>query len=418
MAVNNDSLKSYIIGIFSNIPGFDVEGLNGEPELLTSLIENAQMINANFNTPINMSDVSDAREINDALKEMASKCGRASSDKSQVSFLQLYLARVYINIKRLPKIEYDSGLTKDNFENHTISASISIDGGGLVKPKLIFSMEDDRLSVYKGYKSLPDNQKQLFKRELRKKVIAHELNHASVCRNSPLGVLTSFEEILVERMALRSQKITRTLETDEYNYGYSKKSPNPESSNYRIYGAGELLSKIIGEEKLQTARLLGVKKFSELIQQELGVSAVALNGLLDASADKQIAHKRFNGQTPELSRINAQIGVEAFLVSKFKEKKLKTLQKPDNLTEQELYQLYRDCADIKKLILKNKDKDKANQMDAVKDLKEIIERLDEVCIEKGIDSEVIKKDIITKKAIEDAHYVSQNNITNLSQQKK
>ena len=70
MAVNNDSLKSYIIGIFSNIPGFDVEGLNGEPELLTSLIENAQMINANFNTPINMSDVSDAREINDALKEM------------------------------------------------------------------------------------------------------------------------------------------------------------------------------------------------------------------------------------------------------------------------------------------------------------------------------------------------------------
>ena len=191
---------------------------------------------------------------------MAIKCGRTSNDKSQVSFLQLYLARIYMNIKRLSKIEYTDGLTENNLKDHTISASVSVDAGGLTKPRLNFSKDDERLNIYKGYNALPENLKQLFRRELRKKVLSHELSHASACAKDHLGLLESFEEMLVERLALKSQNITRTLAREESSYGYFKNSPNPESSNYRIYAAGEILSKIIGEEKLIELSITNPKK--------------------------------------------------------------------------------------------------------------------------------------------------------------
>lgn len=408
MSVNKEILNAYIIKVFGDIPGFDVKGLNDEHEVISSLFNNAQMINENFNSPINMKDVVDSKEINAALKEMAIKCGRTSNDKSQVSFLQLYLARIYMNIKRLSKIEYTEGLTENNLKDHAISASVSVDAGGLVKPRLNFSKDDERLNTYKGYNALPENLKQLFRRELRKKVLSHELSHASVCSKDHLGTLESFEEMLVERLALNSQNITRTLTREEYSYGYSKNSPNPESSNYRIYAAGEILSKIIGEEKLQTARLLGKKSFCQLIEEELKTKATNLNTYLDAAADKQVAHKYFKCQTPEQSRIVAQIKVESFLVSKFKEKKMNNLQNTNNLNENEICQLYRDCADIRHVLLL--DKNNVNQMQSVIDLKEIISRLDQICEEKGIDYERIKEDIRKQIQQEDAHYIKQNNI--------
>lgn len=408
MPVKKELLKNYITKIFSDINGFDLEGLNKEKEILSALFNTAQMINENFHTPININDIVDKTEINNTLKEMAIKCGKTSSDKNEVTFLQLYLARVYANIKRLTKIEFSDGLNENNFKDHTISASISIDLGGLIKPRLNFSKDDERLVFYSGYNTLPENLKQLFKHELRMKVLSHELSHASMCTKDYLGSLVSLEEILVERLALKAQNITRTLTKEEYNYGYSKNSPNPESSNYRIYASGEILSKIIGEEKLQTARLLGKKHLSKLLEDELKTSAVNLNTYLDSSTDKQLAHHYFNGASPEHSRILAQLEVEAFLVSTFKEKTLNNLKNTDKLKENDLYNLYKDCLDIKQVILLGENN--IDQMQPVIDLRAVVSRLDEICKEKGIDYKQIKKDIKIKKLQEDTHYIKQNTI--------
>ena len=84
---------------------------------------------------------------------------------------------------------------------------------------------------------------------------------------------------------------------------------------------------------------------------------------------------------------------------------MNNLKNTNNLNENEIYQLYRDCADIRHVLLL--DKNNVNQMQSVIDLKEVISRLDQICEEKGIDNKQIKEDISKQIQQEDAHYIKQ-----------
>ena len=414
--INN--INELVTNIYKNVKGIETKGYNNEQEFLECIINSVRYFESNFTSLIKVDDLPDKVEFSKVSKSLSKISDLKLEDKKEISFAELYICRLYESIS-VHGLDLSS-IDLSNLQN------ITIDGTCLKGESTISFSKSDRENIYINFKNLDKDTQLKFLQELRKKVISHEFAHLSMpSHNSFRGYefLDSLEEILVERIALNSENThrkTAAIETTPKGK-MIRQIPNLESSNYRIFAIGEILSKIVGEEKMQTSRLLGASTFFRVISEELNYSAeemkdfgTMINAATNVQTAKYFAKKQNSPmQTlpPEEIRIRYQLLLENKLLTIYKEKILSDLTNAQDISKDKLEQLYKDCADIRQVILKHEDKIKQNEMPSIKTLKEIIIKLDELAQLKGINPQEIKNKISQEIKEENNHYINQQTQT-------
>ena len=204
-----ENFKNIAIELFGELPGIFTPGLNGDQEFLDSLISNLEHVDE-MKFIIPLSTIKEADRYLECAKKMNIRLGEnIFSLGPNIKPVELYISRIYDNIHGGKGIVFNQKIT--NLEDYTIDADVSrrtiSDNIPGVYSVTVLNGKG-RANSYVDYDSLTNKDKLLLKQQLRKKVMAHEFNHLSVTARNPIVYdLVEFEEIAVERMALKALNI-------------------------------------------------------------------------------------------------------------------------------------------------------------------------------------------------------------------
>jgi len=189
---------------------------------------------------------------------------KVTSPRSIYTIAEIYLNRIYNNVKEIVSRHGPGGETTSQFEHHELKVYV---------PEESHYSWDDRINKSSELRNETDEQKSFRRRQIRAKVITHELLHAA-CYNGEFtgfigtnninydnlsrnygnvlavkwtaGNSTVLEELITEELALdivgmnRIFSETINIVGNEQNT-YIYRTRNPESSNAAINSAGAYL---------------------------------------------------------------------------------------------------------------------------------------------------------------------------------
>ena len=418
--ISREALKHKVKAIFGDLDNFSTKGLNGEEEFLDAIVETIVAIGEYGDVVVNINDLPDKEKFEQTRKRIIEKQGGVYTPRETVSLSTVYIVRLFMHAQNANIFD---DFTPDELKYITINGGTT--NSEEVEPKFkntIFNFifnRSDRETRYPRYKDLSYDQQLKFKQELRKKVIAHEFFHAaSGTKERAYWNVGSMpiEEILVERVALDSQKIYRKipyLQTINDKY-LVKFTPNIESSNSSIYSVGQFLSSIFGEGELQKARLVSKKDLMNLFVSNgfTQSEVLIIEYLCAASTNEDVARDYLTKLgyefPPELSdkelTVYAQLEVEKILAEKYvkiAEEKLKT----PNLTREQMKAIYAEYYALIRSILTSLDKN-APKTPAHNVLYEYRQKIDERCTQLGYDINEIKREVTQEIQKIESHYIT------------
>lgn len=294
--------------LFKGRPGFT-------DEVIDAITATYVYLDDKYEEKISVEEIQDAKKFKGV-----------TTPRSEYTIAEIYLNRVFNNVKEVVADHGSAGPNSSQFDQYTLKV--------FVLPENHPSWEE-RLKSTPGYNTMTEEEKDFRMKQIRAKVITHELIHAGSFDGETIGFISTsffsqekrdskhgkgfavnysiacsglFEELLTEELALdivgmnrRFLEVRNLSDTDELEcIVYS--SRNPESSNYFINCLGAYLTRSIpgivrGKFVRPMDFLMQFNKNSSYVEEFEDEIDVKTNGLSGAIVDvmEGINEKKLSG---------------------------------------------------------------------------------------------------------------------------